>query len=139
MLLLQRGPVAGMPSQHSLHHGFQGVGVFRNDVPQNSIVHAKVLVTDAVADAFDLAPRLAWEVCEPGIGNAPYRLRYCLDRVGRRTTNYRIIAEGMQRRARLDPVPDRDLGEAVANGNRQVPGHYETRIASRSMLSLISG
>src|SRR5215467_13295857 len=135
MLRLQRGPVAGMPSQHSLHHGFQGVGVFRNDVPQNGIVHAKVLVTDAVADAFDLAPRLAWEVCEPGIGNAPYRLRYCLDRVGRRTTNYRIIAEGMQRRAQQD----RDLGEAVANGNRRVLGHYETRIASRSMLSFISG
>ena len=128
-----------MPSQHSLHHGFQGVGVFRNDVPQNGIVDANVLVTDAVADAFDWAPRFAWEVCEPGIGNAPYGLRYCLDRVGRRTTNYRIIAEGMQRRARLDPVQDRDLGEAVANGNRQVPGHYETRIASRSMLSLISG
>jgi hypothetical protein len=57
-----------MPSQHSLPHGLQGVGVFRNDVPPNGIVHAKVLVTDAVADAFDLAPRLAWEVCEPVIG-----------------------------------------------------------------------
>jgi hypothetical protein len=36
-------------------------------------------------------------------------------------------------------VQDRDLGEAVANGNRRVLWHYETRIASRSMLSLISG
>jgi len=72
LLWLQRRPVAGTPSQHSLHNGLQGVGVFRNDVPQNGIVDAKVLVTDAVADAFDLAPRLAWEVCEPGIGNAPY-------------------------------------------------------------------
>jgi hypothetical protein len=59
MLWLRRGPVAGMPSQHSLHNGFQGVGVFRNDVPQNGIVDAKVRVTDAVADAFDLTPRLA--------------------------------------------------------------------------------
>ena len=59
--------------------------------------------------------------------------------LGRHTTNYRIIAEGMQRRARLDLVQDRDLGEAVANGNRRVLGHYETLIASRSMLSLISG
>jgi hypothetical protein len=39
----------------------------------------------------------------------------------------------------FDPVQDRDLGEAVANGDRRVLGHYETRIAFRSMLSFISG
>ena len=51
--------------------------------------------------------------------------------------NYRIIPESMQRRACL--VQDRDPGEAVADGNRRIPRHNEIRMASRSMLSFISG
>ena len=128
-----------MPRQHGLHHGFQGMRVGRDDLPENGIVHAKVLVTDTVADSFDLAPRLGWKVGEPVVGNTPHCLRYGLDRIGRRTANDRILAEGMQRRAYLDLVQNRDLGEAVANGNRRVLRHYETWIASRSMLSFISG
>lgn len=60
-----------MPSQHALHHGLQGMNVFGNDLPQNGIVDAKVFMTNAVADASYLAPRLSWEICEPVVGNAP--------------------------------------------------------------------
>jgi hypothetical protein len=41
------GAFAAMPYQHCLHHGLEGVGVGRDDLPQNRIVDAKVLVTDA--------------------------------------------------------------------------------------------
>jgi len=49
------------------------------------------------------------------------------------------IPEGMQRCTSLDLVQDFDLSEAVPNGDCRVFWHYETRMASRSMLSLISG
>jgi hypothetical protein len=62
-----------------------------------------------------------------------------LDGAGSCAANDRIIPKRLQRHTRLDLVQDRDLGEAVPNGDRRVFRHYETRMASRSMLSLISG
>jgi hypothetical protein len=128
-----------MPSQHALHHGLQGMNVFGNDLPQNGLVDAKVFMTNVVADASYLAPRLSWEIREPVVGNAPHSLGYCLNRIGSDTTNDRIIPKGVQRRTSLDLVQDCDLGKAVANRNRRVLQRYETRMASRSMLSFISG
>jgi hypothetical protein len=101
--------VSGMPRQHCLHHGLQGVSVGRDDLPEDGIVDAKVLVTDTVADAPDLASWLSREFRKPIVGNAPHGLRYGLDCIGSRTTNYRITPKGVQCRAGLDIVQDRDL------------------------------
>jgi hypothetical protein len=60
----------GMPHQHCLHHGLQGVGVNRDDLPKNGVVDAKILMTDTVADTLDLRPRLGREFRQPVVRNA---------------------------------------------------------------------
>ncbi len=91
--MMSAWPVAGMPRQHSLHHDFQVMRVGRDALPEDGIADANVLVTDTVADSFDLAPRLGWKVGEPVVRITPHCLRNGLDCVGRRTANDRIVAE----------------------------------------------
>jgi hypothetical protein len=91
-------------------------------------------MTEAIADDFDLTRGLGWKVREPRVGNAPHSLRYGLNSLARRATNNRIGPERPKVRACFDLVQDCDLGEEVANCNRRVPRHFETRRASCSML-----
>jgi hypothetical protein len=139
MRRLQRVPLPACRAGIASITVFPGLSVGRNDRPQNGIVNAKVLVTNTVADRFDLAPWLGRKVRESVVWNAPHSLRYGLDRLASCATNYRIIPKGVQGRAGLDVVQDRDLGEAVANRNGRVLRHYETRMASRSIFSFMSG
>jgi hypothetical protein len=91
MRRLQRVPLPACRAGIASITVFPGLSVGRNDRPQNGIVNAKVLVTDTVADRFDLAPWLGRKVREPVVWNAPHSLRYGLDRLASCATNYRIF------------------------------------------------
>lgn len=96
MRRLQRVPLPACRAGIASITVFPGLSVGRNDRPQNGIVDAKVLVTDTVADRFDLAPWLGRKVRESVVWNAPHSLRYGLDRLASCATNYRIIPKGVR-------------------------------------------
>ena len=113
--------------------------VRRHDLPENTIVDAKIFVTKTVADAFDLAPGFRWKIGEPVLGNTTYGFRYGLNCVCGRAARDRIITKLMQSLLGRDSVQDRNFGEAVPDRDRRVLRHYVTLRASRSMFSFISG
>jgi hypothetical protein len=59
--------LAGMSVEHRFHDCLQGVRVCRHDLPKDGVVEAEVLMTNAIADALDLRPRLRRVVRQPRI------------------------------------------------------------------------
>jgi len=48
-----------MLRKHRFHHALQRMRLRRDDVPQDRVVETKILVSNAIADALDLRPRLS--------------------------------------------------------------------------------
>ena len=102
MRRLQRVPLPACRAGIASITVFPGLSVGRNRSPTewHRQRAAKVLVTDTVADRFDLAPWLGRKVQRSQSSwNAPHSLRYGLDRLASCATNYRIIPKGVQGRA----------------------------------------
>ena len=112
--------VAAMPLQHGFQYRLQGRRIGCDDLPKDSIVNAKVFVTDAVADPLYLSPRLRREVGEPVVRDLPHGLRNYLNR-GARSDRRGTIAASCERRCRAErrsPPSNREwrsLGLAASN------------------------
>jgi len=113
--------------------------ICRDHLSQDRVVDTKILVADSIAYRPDLSPWLSRVFREPLIRNPPDGLGDGLDSVWGSPPRYRVCLEAIRCRPSRHGIQDRDLRQAVPDGNQWVLGHHRTRTASRSMVSRIAG